>query len=170
MCFEHKAQYLLIRAPFTCMVVFWHISNVPPMISSSQICCNTATFCIAAIFMKYFYTMAVSCYNSWANLRCSSCSPLGEKSLWNGTIEDHHHGSRWWLSTVWITVITLTQCWLTHWSRVMHICASKIISIGSDNGLSPGRRQAIIWTNAGILLIGSLWHHIRADSRLAPSQ
>ena len=23
--------------------------------------------------------------------------------------------------------------------------------IGSDNGLSPGRRQAIIWTNAGIL-------------------
>ena len=28
--------------------------------------------------------------------------------------------------------------------------------IGSDNGLSPGRRQAIIWTNAGILLIGPL--------------
>ena len=26
----------------------------------------------------------------------------------------------------------------------------------SDNGLSPGRRQAIIWTNAGILLIGPL--------------
>ena len=29
-------------------------------------------------------------------------------------------------------------------------------SIGSDNGLSPGRRQAIIWINAGILLIGPL--------------
>ena len=26
-------------------------------------------------------------------------------------------------------------------------------TIGSDNALSPGRRQAIIWTNAGILLI-----------------
>ena len=26
----------------------------------------------------------------------------------------------------------------------------------SDNGLSPGRRQAIIWPNTGILLIGSL--------------
>ena len=26
----------------------------------------------------------------------------------------------------------------------------------SDNGLSPRRRQAIIWTNAGILLIGPL--------------
>ena len=28
----------------------------------------------------------MGCCNSWANLRCSSCSPLGEKSLWNGTI------------------------------------------------------------------------------------
>ena len=30
----------------------------------------------------------------------------------------------------------------------MHICVSKLIVIGSDNGLSLGRRQAIIWTNA----------------------
>ena len=29
-------------------------------------------------------------------------------------------------------------------------------NIGSDNGLSPGRRQAIICTNTGILLIGPL--------------
>ena len=28
--------------------------------------------------------------------------------------------------------------------------------IGWDNGLSPSRRQAIIWTNAGILLIRPL--------------
>ena len=28
--------------------------------------------------------------------------------------------------------------------------------LGSDKGLSPGRRQAIIWTNAGILLIRTL--------------
>ena len=30
------------------------------------------------------------------------------------------------------------------------------MTIGSDNGLSPGRRQAIIWTNVGILLIEPL--------------
>ena len=30
------------------------------------------------------------------------------------------------------------------------------VSIGSDNGLLPIRHQAIIWTNAGILLIGRL--------------
>ena len=45
---------------------------------------------------------------------------------------------------------------LTHWGQVTHICISKLIIIGSDNGLSPGRRQAIIWTNAGILLIWTL--------------
>ena len=37
-----------------------------------------------------------------------------------------------------------------------HICISKLTIIGSGNGLSPDRRQAIIWTNAGILLIGPL--------------
>ena len=45
---------------------------------------------------------------------------------------------------------------LTHWGRVTHICVGKSTIIGSDNGLSPDRRQAIIWTNAGILLIGPL--------------
>ena len=30
------------------------------------------------------------------------------------------------------------------------------VIIGSDNGLSPDRRQATIWTSAGILLIGPL--------------
>ena len=45
---------------------------------------------------------------------------------------------------------------LTHWGRVTHICVSKLTIIGSDNGLSPGQRQAIIWTNAVILLIRPL--------------
>ena len=45
---------------------------------------------------------------------------------------------------------------LNHWGRVTHIFVSKLTIIGSDNGLSPDRRQAIIWTNAGILLIGPL--------------
>ena len=45
---------------------------------------------------------------------------------------------------------------LTNWGRVTHICVNKLTIIGSDNGLSPGQRQAIIWTNAGILLIGPL--------------
>ena len=37
-----------------------------------------------------------------------------------------------------------------------HIRLGKVLIIGSDNGLSPGRRQAIILTNAGTLLIWPL--------------
>ena len=62
----------------------------------------------------------------------------------------------------WALILNL--CWfsiywaksLTHWGRVTHICVSKLTIIGSDNGLSPDRRQAIIWTNAGLLLIWPL--------------
>ena len=55
-------------------------------------------------------------------------------------------------------VVTITGSeLLTHWGRVTHICVGNLNTIGSDNGLSPGRHQAITWTNVGILLIGPLW-------------
>ena len=54
---------------------------------------------------------------------------------------------------IWIRRAFPIYLWLTHWGRVTHICVSKFTIIGSDNGLSPGRRQAIIWTNAWVLLI-----------------
>ena len=41
---------------------------------------------------------------------------------------------------------------------------SKLTSIASDNGVSSGRRQAIIWNNAGILSIGLLWTNFREIS------
>ena len=37
-----------------------------------------------------------------------------------------------------------------------YICISNLTIIGSNNGLSPDRRQSIIWTSAGILFIGPL--------------
>ena len=40
-----------------------------------------------------------------------------------------------------------------------HICVGTLTIISSDNGLSPGRRKAIIRTNVGILLIGPLGTH-----------
>ena len=48
---------------------------------------------------------------------------------------------------------------LTHWGRVMHICVGDLTIIGSDNGLAPGQRQAIIWSNAVLLLNGPLGTH-----------
>ena len=41
-----------------------------------------------------------------------------------------------------------------------HICVGNLTVIVSDYGLSPGRRQAIIWTNYGILLIEPLGTNI----------
>ena len=45
---------------------------------------------------------------------------------------------------------------LAHWGRVTYICVGNLIIIGSDNGLSSVKYQAIIWINVGILLIGPL--------------
>ena len=64
-------------------------------------------------------------------------------------------------SLILLNIFWYPGCWmfwkvLTYWGRVTHICVSKLTIIGSDNGLSPDRRQAIIWTNDGLLLIGSL--------------
>ena len=52
--------------------------------------------------------------------------------------------------------LTFTFTYLTHWDRVTHVCVHNLTINGLDNGLSPGRRQAIIWSNSGILLIGPL--------------
>ena len=71
--------------------------------------------------------------------------------------------------SVWFKGLTTWRCsidvntihlyltiYIITWGRVTHFCVSKLTIIGSDNGLSPGRRQAIIWTNAEILLIRTL--------------
>ena len=44
---------------------------------------------------------------------------------------------------------TIQDIGLTHWSWVTHTCVGDLSNIGSDNGLSPGRHQVIIRTNAG---------------------
>ena len=48
------------------------------------------------------------------------------------------------------------QIFATHWGHLTHICIVDLTIIVSDNGLSPNRRQAIFWTEMGILLIGPL--------------
>ena len=37
------------------------------------------------------------------------------------------------------TICTVQKNLLTHWGWVMHICVSKLTTIGSDNGLAPTR-------------------------------
>ena len=58
--------------------------------------------------------------------------------------------------TFHLILVWIIRMALTHWGRVTHICVRMFTITGSDNGSSPGRCQAIIWTNAGLLLIGPL--------------
>ena len=51
-------------------------------------------------------------------------------------------------------LVNLCVSTLIDWGRVTRICVGNLTIIGSDNCLSPGQRHAIIWTDAGILLIG----------------
>ena len=76
---------------------------------------------------------------------CSSLSQLWKYLAKAGL----YNLSHWLLGTLSMSV-------LTHWGRVTHNRVGKLIIVDSDNGLSPERRQAIIWTNAEILLIGPL--------------
>ena len=89
--------------------------------------------------------------------------PLGE--CHKTTLMIRQQRSRHWLGAItwtyvhqvlWRQMTPLAYNDLTHWGRVTHICVGNLTIIGSDNGLSPGRRQAITWTNVGILLIGPL--------------
>ena len=45
---------------------------------------------------------------------------------------------------------------LFHWGRMTHLCVINLTITDLDNGLSPGRHRVIIWTSAGIMLIGLL--------------
>ena len=78
--------------------------------------------------------------HSFYHLKTGQTRWLNERQLHDRARASHH---------------TLSNA-LTHWGRVTHICVGNLTIIGSDNGLSPGRRQAITWTNVGILLIGPL--------------
>ena len=76
-------------------------------------------------------------------------SPLEQPSSeWDMPSDSHCWGYR----IILCHVVKSLQPFLTHWGRMTHICVSKVIIIGSDNGLLPGWCQAVIWTNAGILL------------------
>ena len=88
------------------------------------------------------------CHPSWLQFRV-----YGVVS--NGFFDTHCYTNK---ISMKIHPVPSGQSWdpLNHWGQVTHICAGTNTNIGSDNGLSPGRRQAIIWTNAGILLIGPL--------------
>ena len=80
------------------------------------------------------------------------------KCLWSKP-EEYCHLSITWMIYLNDNLTTKKKqlcAYLTHWGWVLDMCISKLTIIGSDNGLSSGQHQAIIWTNAGILFILTL--------------
>ena len=88
----------------------------------------------------------------------------GDALLW--VLLPSYQLNQCWLKQIFISFkevyleMRSEKCWvlkvLTHWRQDTYICVSKLTIIGSDNGLLPVQCQAIIWTNAGILLIRTL--------------
>ena len=82
-CFVHKTQYLLIRAPYTCIVVFWHISNI--IINKN--------YCETGLLIKPLSTNLL-----WRNTKSISICIFQHfhcKVCWNSYIRRIRN---WWLS------------------------------------------------------------------------
>ena len=108
--------------------------------------------------MEMFSVLLAICWGSPAVIGGFPLQMVNDADHWRSSLVVTWTKSRW-LTTLLALVPKSTYSavpLLTHWGRVTHICAGKLTIIGSDNGLSPERRQAIIWTNAGMLLIGPL--------------
>ena len=107
---------------------------------------------------------------SFKNDNILSCVRLSRKLLWFEknplTISQHRYrlqlgAIRWqtWTSVdqdLWCHISSLGQNGLTLWGPEMYIYISKLTIIGSGNGLSPLRQQAITWPNVALLSVGLL--------------
>ena len=110
------------------------------------------TFCKQFIFMSHRYPMYI-CLDfikicSWMFDRQKSA--LIQVMTWC------HQATTHYLSQCWCRCMApygVTRPLLIGAEWCIYTSVNEVI-IGSDNGLSPGRHQAIIWTSAGILLIG----------------
>ena len=81
--------------------------------------------------------------------------PYDYSEIWHASQQHYYSAVNFQVYTLFQNTISWLSD-LTHWGRVTHICVRKVTIIGSDNGLSPHRRHAIIQTNAEILLIRPL--------------
>ena len=104
------------------------------------------TSCLIHVAIFFYHFFREKCLWIWLSQSCIECCDenFNQGKLGRRGVYVYH---------MQFCAITMQ---LTHWGRVMQISVSKLTIISSDNDLSPGWHQAIIWTNAGILLIGPL--------------
>ena len=123
-----------------------------------------SAFCVeCASTLKCWFVFSVECIsalNCWSFFCVKCITKLGSLSVFLCGVYKCIEllirfavGSSWVHWNVTENIESSVFMVLTHWGRVTHICVGELTIIGSDNGLSPSRRQAIIWTNAVIVLI-----------------
>ena len=117
----------------------------------TQICVISCTF--EGSFDPLWYETLVVNWQNWLFTLFHQ-----SRSVLSPNLFGQYLGCRWPCSlrrqAIKRAILCLLNMYSTPQGRVTHICVSKLTITGSDNGLSPGRHQAIIGTNAGILLIG----------------
>ena len=129
-------------------LLFWYTLTKPPELQEISVNLLNVVFYSVKQSINETIWRWEYCYCSWAmHVLCNLLIILCQLSACRQNLDRY--------LAHWQLLCCLCHM-LTHWGRVTHICVGKLTIIGSDNGLSPGRRQAIIWTNAGILLIGPL--------------
>ena len=103
--------------------------------SHSRSCCTKSVDNFKLVFNMLFYHKTDWCwFNGWV---CDDKRITGPGSMWRFNFVEC------------INVNSLRP-------NDAYICIGNLTIIGLDNGLWPGRRPAIIWTNAGIFLIRPL--------------
>ena len=68
-------------------LVFWHISNMAPMTFWVKFVIIPSRFVYQQYLRNIDVQPVVGCYNVWANICCSGCSPLGENRCEKGILK-----------------------------------------------------------------------------------
>ena len=150
----HKCS-LPINNSNTLYSIFW----LGEILCIHSWCANHVFHATFSIFVKHIQ-QSTRILNEWMSIVIW----LGRECLWRFFY--HYmlpiiHYSVLFHDRLTVRVLLFSQLRLSHFlaaewqfnsSRVTHICVSNLTLICSDNGLSPGRRPAIIWTSAPILL------------------
>ena len=91
----------------------------------------------AHLLILPWFTLLHGCKKGWHR----NCKRVGDDSSQTSSVQ--HDGLNYFqVHQVFST--SGWHCFLSHWGQVTHICVGNLTIIVSDNGLLPGRRQAII--------------------------
>ena len=131
----------------------WHHSNdaTPGTLRHSG--SVNALPCVTDHHTSYVPTTCIEVNLNWFHIKNVSCEQ-DQRLLWWADFAKKLSAAK--MSSAKWQLFCLSLSVLTHWGWVTHMWVNDLTIICSDNGLSPGWRQAIIWTNDGILLIGPL--------------